>query len=128
MGEKWTWSNLREHSSSSRIDRFLITTNVLSVLHNLNQKLLSRPTSDHFPILVSSDGIQWGPIPFQIDNKWLVLDSFRKLVADPWCNSAIKGTITESPQNLNYSKLKSNLGPRRLAEKKKSELMTSSWK
>lgn len=111
MGGRWTWNNLREHSSSSRIDRFLITTNLLAILPNLNQKLLARPTSDHFPILLVSDGIQWGPVPFRIDNKWLELDSFRKMVADTWNKMSIKGTssyrIATKLKNLKAQKSQS---------------------
>lgn len=64
LGEKWTWSNLREHSSSSRIDRFLITTNLLAILPNLNQKILSRPTSDTSPFFCRQMGFN-GPYLLQ---------------------------------------------------------------
>lgn len=68
-GGRWTWSNQRENYSFSRIVSFLITSDLLLTSLDINQKVLSRPISYHFPILLVSDGIQWSLIPFRLDNK-----------------------------------------------------------
>lgn len=56
-GGKWTKSNLRDQSSFSRIDKFLFSADLLSSVPKRIQKLMPRPISDHFPIMLFSDGI-----------------------------------------------------------------------
>lgn len=80
-GGQWTWSNQR---SSSRIDEFLVSAGFLTQLFRILQKTLPRPTSDHFPICLIVDGVQWGPVPFRFDNKWLENDRFSSMVEEKW--------------------------------------------
>lgn len=67
-GGRWTWSNQRASPYWSRIDRFLIYTRFIPLLNEVIQNLLQRPISAHFPLCLVDDGIQWGPIPFRLDN------------------------------------------------------------
>lgn len=55
------------------------------------QKTLSRPTSDHFPICLIADGVQWGLVPFRFDNKWLGNDCFRSMVEKKWKSYNFRG-------------------------------------
>lgn len=85
---------MRDQPSFSRIDRFLITADLMISLPNIYKKLMPRLTSEHFSIMLVSDGIQWGPIPFCLDNKWITLDSLKALVNDTWKNTQVNGTTS----------------------------------
>lgn len=91
---KWTWTNLRVQPVCSRIDRFLVTPAFLAQLPGVIQKTLQRPTSDHCPICLHTDGIQWGPIPFRFDNKWLSNMKFVTLIEEVWKNTVIHGNAS----------------------------------
>lgn len=91
-GGNWTWSKQKDNPSFSRIDQFLVFSDLILELPSLNQKVLSRPTSDHFPILLDYDGIQWGPCPFRIDNKWFKNGEFRDMIANVWNSINCRGT------------------------------------
>lgn len=67
---------------------------MLLELPGVNQVVLTRGTSDHFPISLSMDGIKRGPVPFRLDNKWLCLEGFKNLVSDIWTNTFNEGTIS----------------------------------
>lgn len=84
MEGKWTWSNNSERLTWLRIDRFLISNRLLVQLAGLSQRVLQRPISDYSPIFIIPDGIIWGPGPFRLDNKWLKMEGFRKLVEEAW--------------------------------------------
>lgn len=58
----------------------------------LSQKVLPRPLSNHFPICLGHEGIQWGPTPFRLDNRWLKTDGFCALVEKVWSSTGGKGT------------------------------------
>ncbi|RVW88462.1 putative ribonuclease H protein [Vitis vinifera] len=45
---------------------------------------LSRPVSDHFPILLDGDGVRRGPIPFRFENIWLKEEGFKELLKGWW--------------------------------------------
>lgn len=83
---QWTRSNRK---SMSRIDRFFVSSNFLLELTNVSQKTLPRLTYDHYPVCVEVEGIQWGPVLFQLDNKWLKKDKFRDLVENSWKNCEV---------------------------------------
>lgn len=58
------------------------------------QRILQQPISDHYPICLQADGIQWGPIPFQPDNKWLKDLKFGVLIEATWKNIVIQGNAS----------------------------------
>lgn len=93
-GGKWTWSNKREKPSFSIINQFLISSDLVLKLSGLNQKVFYRPISNHFPILLDSNGIQWGPSSFRIDNKWFKNSKFREMIAYVWNSTFCNGTVS----------------------------------
>ncbi|GMI85747.1 hypothetical protein HRI_002244000 [Hibiscus trionum] len=72
-GGKFTWSNLRDPPSFSRLDRFLISSEVAALWPDFLQQSFPRGLSDHNPVYISVVGDNWGPKSFKwFDNKELV--------------------------------------------------------
>ncbi|KAK8611389.1 hypothetical protein V6N13_131441 [Hibiscus sabdariffa] len=65
FGGRFTWSNLRESPSSSRIDRFLLSQELVIRWPSLIQQVLPRGISYHNPITLSISSTNWGPKPFK---------------------------------------------------------------
>ncbi|KAK8640185.1 hypothetical protein V6N13_007944 [Hibiscus sabdariffa] len=62
---------MREPPSLSRLDRFLISPEILSLWPNVVHEILSKSISDHNPIAINYHDIDWGPKPFRWFNHWL---------------------------------------------------------
>ncbi|RVX04286.1 Protein SDA1-like [Vitis vinifera] len=55
------------------------------------QSRLSRPTSNHFPILLKGGGLSRGPSQFRFENMWLKVDGFKDLLRDWWQGAGRRG-------------------------------------
>ena len=62
QGGPYTWRGGLNGRSMSRIDRFLVTADWESHCNKVIQRYLPKPVSDHFPILLDSDGVRMGPL------------------------------------------------------------------
>ncbi|KAK8628221.1 hypothetical protein V6N13_063931 [Hibiscus sabdariffa] len=65
MGGWFTWSNFRDVPSFSRLDRFLISTEVLLLWPDLFQCVHPKSISDHNPVSMSLINSSWGLRPFK---------------------------------------------------------------
>ena len=91
-GGVFTWSNNREISSMSRLDRFLFTADWNVGFVHISQKRLVRLSSDHFPVLLECGNIQRRSRPFRFENMWLKAEGFEDLVKDWWESYSVFGT------------------------------------
>ena len=80
QGGVLSWSGGRNNQSWARLDRFLVTQSWLDLFRGVVQSRLSRPTSNHFPILLKGGGLSQGPSPFRFENMWLKVDGFKDLL------------------------------------------------
>ena len=80
QGGPFTWSGGRNGRSMSRLDRFLVSSEWESQFSKVAQRSLPRPISDHFPIMLDSDGVRSGPSPFRFELMWLKFRGFRELL------------------------------------------------
>ena len=71
QGSSYTWSNNREKEAWVKLDRFLLSPDLLSWFPMILRKALPRSLLDHNPILISEAREDWGPIPFRFFNWWL---------------------------------------------------------
>ena len=86
VGKRFTWYR-PNGNAKSKLDRFLISPEWLSKWSASSQYTLKRSFSDHCPVMLKSQSIDWGPKPFRILDCWLKDQSFKKLVQQTWSNN-----------------------------------------
>ncbi|GJR51854.1 RNA-directed DNA polymerase, eukaryota [Tanacetum coccineum] len=85
-GCRYTWS-LKNATKMSKLDRFLVSENLLISTPHLNAITLERYLSDHRPILLKENYFDYGPTPFRFFHHWIGMEGFSKLVEDTWKSS-----------------------------------------
>ncbi|RZB65498.1 hypothetical protein D0Y65_041524 [Glycine soja] len=83
VGRQYTWFR-PNGESKSRLDRALISPEWRDTWPENVQFTLSRNVSDHCPILIKANNVDWGPKPFRILNCWLTDKSFSDVVKHCW--------------------------------------------
>ena len=78
--DPYTWWGEQNGRSMSRLDRFLVSTDWESHFSKVIQRCPPRPVSDHFPILLDSDGVRTGPSPFRFELMWLKFEPFKEIL------------------------------------------------
>nr|GEV86775.1 RNA-directed DNA polymerase, eukaryota, reverse transcriptase zinc-binding domain protein [Tanacetum cinerariifolium] len=89
-GIHFTWCH-RSAKKMSKLDRFLVSENLLSSYPRLNAITLERYLSDHHPILLRENQYDYGPTPFRFFHHWIEMEGFRKLVEDSWNDCPSEG-------------------------------------
>ncbi|GKE31452.1 RNA-directed DNA polymerase, eukaryota, reverse transcriptase zinc-binding domain protein, partial [Tanacetum coccineum] len=82
-GRCFTWMN-KVGIKLSKLDRFLISEDVIDSLPNIRITTLDRIWSDHNPIFLHVDKIDFGPSPFKLYNCWLLRDGIDELIKSEW--------------------------------------------
>ncbi|KAJ9538570.1 LOW QUALITY PROTEIN: hypothetical protein OSB04_031303 [Centaurea solstitialis] len=73
IGRKFTRIS-NDGTKFSKLDRFLMTEDFSSMRKKLKVKALDRGWSDHVPIVLEEDKVDFGPIPFKFFDSWLLED------------------------------------------------------
>ncbi|GKE18651.1 hypothetical protein Tco_1426228 [Tanacetum coccineum] len=60
----------------SKLDRFLISHHIKDTFSDVKVTALSHGWSDHTPIMLHSDKVDYGPMPFKFFHSWLHRDRF----------------------------------------------------
>ncbi|RVW53160.1 LINE-1 reverse transcriptase-like [Vitis vinifera] len=100
QGGGYTWSGGPDNQYWTRLDRFLVTSSWLDQFSSVIQKRLSRPVSDHFPVLLEGGVVRRGPSPFRFENMWLKVEGFQELIHSWWQGIEVRGSASYSERRL----------------------------
>ncbi|GJW00333.1 RNA-directed DNA polymerase, eukaryota, reverse transcriptase zinc-binding domain protein [Tanacetum coccineum] len=78
-GRLYIWMN-KAGSKLSKLDRFLLSDDVVTACPDLKAIILDRLWSDHNPILLHVDKTDFGPIPFKFYNSWIQHEDFDDMI------------------------------------------------
>jgi len=81
INQKFTW--MRDNAAS-RIDRMMVTREFIEKFQNMSVKCKERVLSDHFPLVLSSAEVSWGPSPFSTLDVWLEEPKFLQIFQEEW--------------------------------------------
>ncbi|XP_071687025.1 uncharacterized protein [Rutidosis leptorrhynchoides] len=73
----------------SKLDRFLVSESFLELWDNLSAITLDRTKSDHCPIMLKNEEINFGPKPFEVFDVWFDDVGVEKIISDAW-NETVK--------------------------------------
>nr|GFB78657.1 RNA-directed DNA polymerase, eukaryota, reverse transcriptase zinc-binding domain protein [Tanacetum cinerariifolium] len=73
----------------SKLDRFLISDNLMCSCPSISSTSLDRFLSDHRPIIMREAHYDYGPIPFKFFHHWFELDGLDKLVEQTWLEANV---------------------------------------
>ncbi|GKV04880.1 hypothetical protein SLEP1_g16977 [Rubroshorea leprosula] len=90
IDRKFTWYH-SNGSVMSRLDRFLLSENWCHNWGDAKQWGLKRTMSDHCPILLKNQIIDWGPKPFRFFDVWFDSPGLKELVRETWKSTVIPG-------------------------------------
>ncbi|GLT45515.1 hypothetical protein SLA2020_193430 [Shorea laevis] len=80
---KFTWYR-PDGTSMSRLDRFLLTTEMSLLEGDWTQVGIRRSILDHCAIIPKSRNVDWGPKPFRVLDAWQQHNDFRNFVDERW--------------------------------------------
>ncbi|GKE79008.1 RNA-directed DNA polymerase, eukaryota [Tanacetum coccineum] len=96
-GSVYTWCH-RSASKMSKLDRFLVSENLLRTCPYISAVTLDRYLSDHRPILLRESKFNYGPTPFRFFHHWLEVEGLNNLVIDMW--NLAPGDVNNGMRNL----------------------------
>nr|GEZ70259.1 RNA-directed DNA polymerase, eukaryota, reverse transcriptase zinc-binding domain protein [Tanacetum cinerariifolium] len=82
-GSSFTWYR-KSATKMSKLDRFLMSKNLLNACSNITTITLKRYLSDHRLILLRESHFDYGPTPFRFFHHWIEMEGFSKVVEDAW--------------------------------------------
>ena len=94
QGGHYTWQGGPNGRSMSRLDRFLVSPDWESQCNKVIQRRLPRPVSDHFPIMLDSEGVRSGPTPFRFELMWLKYEGFKEILKGWWQDLQYHGSFS----------------------------------
>ncbi|XP_058741999.1 uncharacterized protein LOC131614433 [Vicia villosa] len=89
-GKKFSWFR-GDGETKSRLDRFLVDSNIVSNWGVVGQLIGQRDVSDHCPVWLVIDKENWGPKPFKFNNEWFNNKDFLLFVEFEWKAIIISG-------------------------------------
>ncbi|GJV12046.1 RNA-directed DNA polymerase, eukaryota, reverse transcriptase zinc-binding domain protein [Tanacetum coccineum] len=78
-GRNFTWMN-KAGTEMSKLGLFLISHQVIDVFMDVKVTALPRGWSDHTPIMLHCDKMDYGPVPFKIFHSWFQRDGFDECI------------------------------------------------
>lgn len=73
---KFTWTDGKDNPLLSWLDRFLMSNCWEEVYPHFTQEVIPKIASDHWPIMINTAKVNYGPISFRFENMWVQRVSF----------------------------------------------------
>ena len=89
-GRLFTWYRGDGHSMS-RLDRFLLNDVWCMTWPNCTQIALQRGLSDHVPLVLRVDVVNWGPQPLRMLKCWADIPGYENFVREQWSLLDVNG-------------------------------------
>ncbi|XP_058755940.1 uncharacterized protein LOC131629163 [Vicia villosa] len=89
-GKIFSWIS-SDGRAKSRIDHFLVSSNLVNWYGVVGQHIGDRDISDHCPIWLVVDKMDWGPKPFKFNNEWFNHKEFIGFVEKEWKDMFVQG-------------------------------------
>ncbi|XP_071712470.1 uncharacterized protein [Rutidosis leptorrhynchoides] len=87
-GRNFTRSS-KSCDSRAKLDRFLLSNSVMDSCLDLVGHILPNLWSDHCPIVIFNEHLDYGPTSFKLFASWFLMDGFEKVIQDVWNDSSI---------------------------------------
>lgn len=94
-GRRFTWVG-QGGLKLSKLDRFLLSRELLDLWTDLAVVALERCFTDHCPIILKTSNANFGPIPFRFFNQWIDKEGFKDMVAESWNTELCTGSASFS--------------------------------
>ncbi|GJT57077.1 RNA-directed DNA polymerase, eukaryota, reverse transcriptase zinc-binding domain protein [Tanacetum coccineum] len=106
-GCSFTWCH-KSATKMSKLDRFLVSDNLMCSCPSISSTSLDRFLSDHRPIIMREIHYDYGPTPFKFFHYWFEIDGFDKLVEESWkeANVTEHNSYSKFMQKIKYLKEK----------------------
>ncbi|XP_058746742.1 uncharacterized protein LOC131619688 [Vicia villosa] len=89
-GKRFSWFS-GDGKHKSRIDRFLVSNNIISRWGVVGQLVGLRDISDHCPEWLVVDNKDWGPKPFKFNNEWFQHKELMPFLEREWKELIVNG-------------------------------------
>ncbi|XP_058741126.1 uncharacterized protein LOC131613476 [Vicia villosa] len=111
-GKCFSWF-IGDGHAASRIDRFLLSEDLISSWGVVGQRIGNRYISEHYPVWLMVDKEDWGPKPFMFNNTWFEDKNFLPFIESEWNKLKVVGrsdfVLKEKLRLLKYSLRKWNV-------------------
>lgn len=87
---KFTCTSGLENPILCWLDRFIVTGDREDLCPHYFQEALPKVTSNHWPIMLNTAKLSFGPKPFRFENMWTTHQDFKNLV-EKWWNECDEG-------------------------------------
>ncbi|XVF06564.1 hypothetical protein REPUB_Repub06bG0060200 [Reevesia pubescens] len=84
VGDKFTWFRNQDTVTFCKLNRFLFSVEFLEKCNKVIQIVLPISLSDHDPMLITEDEVNWGQKTFCFFNYWLDVHGFGEMLKTSW--------------------------------------------
>lgn len=88
---KFTWTDRKENPLLSRLDRFLVSNCWEEVYPHFSQEAIFKLASDHWPVMLNTSKVNYGPITFCFENIWVTHPQFMDCIRVWWHEAHVEG-------------------------------------
>ncbi|GJR75597.1 RNA-directed DNA polymerase, eukaryota [Tanacetum coccineum] len=107
-GYLYTWA-IKSAKKMSKLDRFLISEGLLLVFPSLFAICLERHLSDHRPIIMRENAVDYGLSPFRIYHSWFNKKGFDELVKISWNSTSFEDSSKITLLKKKFQSLKGSI-------------------